>query len=84
MAFCHHLTAIANCLLVLDNTKRGQKNKHAQDKHEMDRAEFKEAIAILIDTTLKRVGSSFALALLAPWIAPYIVDIIWFFMGPAM
>jgi hypothetical protein len=50
----------------------------------MDRAEFKEAIAILIDTTLKRVGSSFALALLAPWIAPYIVDIIWFFMGPAM
>lgn len=48
--------------------------RYFDDGREMDREEFKTAVAILIDTTLKRVVSSLVLALCTPWIAPYIVD----------
>eukprot|EP00038_Savillea_parva_P026886 m.56628 g.56628 ORF g.56628 m.56628 type:complete len:434 (+) comp7692_c0_seq1:205-1506(+) len=48
--------------------------RYFADDREMDREEFKTAVAVLIDTTLKRVVASLALALATPWIAPYIVD----------
>eukprot|EP00035_Acanthoeca_spectabilis_P021620 m.439207 g.439207 ORF g.439207 m.439207 type:complete len:417 (+) comp18350_c0_seq1:79-1329(+) len=48
--------------------------RYFDNGREMDREEFKTAVAILIDTTLKRVVSSLVLALCTPWIAPYIVD----------
>jgi hypothetical protein len=50
--------------------------------HEMDRKEFKAAVAILIDTTLKRVLASLVLTFCTPWIAPHIVDIAAFALNP--
>eukprot|EP00037_Helgoeca_nana_P013429 m.123642 g.123642 ORF g.123642 m.123642 type:complete len:486 (-) comp22022_c0_seq6:145-1602(-) len=56
--------------------------RYFDENHEMDRKEFKAAVAILIDTTLKRVLASLVLTFCTPWIAPHIVDIAAFALNP--